>query len=267
MVTSIMMQLKQVYKSILDILMRWIIILVNLPNDEPHHNQCHIESSILCHGIWNRLMNEIYDKRKIGTGNSFSWSQNEGKQRAIFHFDIMNNAKISNNNLGCFLAKNCKEEKRKEWRKIYHSIGNMTPIPWFKLYNRSCTSINTQALHKSLDERGDLFLQLLQNNWNNWNTRDNITFNDYMILTCQQMYFDEIYTSIKEMEINTITLQDIAEWNGKIQKSKNDNYRLILFSPVDGEQIDDIVDRIIKLIKIRCKVIALLLKEKSKFSS
>lgn len=234
---------------------------INLSKYEPRNYQSHIESSFLCHGIWNRLMNEIYDKSKIGTGSSFSWSQNKGEQNITFHFDIMNNAKISKNNLGCFLAKKCKEKKRKEWGDIYHSIGNMTPIPWFKLYNGSDTSINTQSLHKSLDERWDLFLKLLQNNWNNWNTKDKIAFNDYMILTCQQMYFDEIYTSIKEREINTIALRDITEWNEKIQKS-NSNYKLISFSPADGEQIDDIVNKIIKLIKIRCKVIALLLNKK-----
>ena len=234
-------------------------LCTNFSKDEPRKYKTHIEASFLCHGIWNRLMNDTYDKSKIGTGNSFSCSQ------MIFHFDIMNNPKISKNNLGCFLAKKCKGENREKWEGIYHSIGNMAPIPWFKLYDGIDTGINAQSLHKSLDERWDLFLQLLQNNWNDWNTGNKITFNDYMILTCQQMYFDEIYTSIKDKEINTITICDIKEWNEKIEKS-NIKYKLISFSPNDRDEIDDIVNKIIKIIKIRCKVIALLLKDKNNFS-
>ena len=237
-------------------------LCTNFSMNEPRKYKTHIEASFLCHGIWNRLMNDTYDKSKIGTGNSFSCSQ------MTFHFDIMNNPKISKNNLGCFLAKKCKGENREKWEKwkgIYHSIGNMAPIPWFKLYDGIDTGINAQSLHKSLDERWDLFLQLLQNNWNDWNTGNKITFNDYMILTCQQMYFDEIYTSIKDKEINTITICDIKEWNEKIEKS-NIKYKLISFSPNDRDEIDDIVNKIIKIIKIRCKVIALLLKDKNNFS-
>ena len=79
------------------------------------------------------------------------------------------------------------------------------------------------------------------------------------------MYFDEIYTSIKDKEINTITICDIKEWNEKIEKS-NIKYKLISFSLNDRDEIDDIVNKIIKILKKRCKVIALLLKDKNNFS-
>ena len=222
----------------------------NLPENESRNYRNHIESSYLCHGIWTKIMKNERNNRCPYSDNWFLWKETNEKEGMIFHFDIMNNPKPKS----CGLAAACSEEKKNEWEKIYHSIGNMTPIPWFKVdMNRY---INGQSLHKSLDERWDLYLRLLKNNWSMWGKRSDITFEKYMILTCQQMYYEEIFSSISEEKIHKISIDDIQCWNNRI----NENSQLVSFALENQKEVDTIVENIIKLIKIRCKVIYLLLK-------
>ena len=77
-----------------------------------------------------------------------------------------------------------------------------------------------------------------------------------MILTCQQMYYEEIFSSISEEKIHKISIDDIQCWNNRI----NENSQLVSFALENQKEVDTIVENIIKLIKIRCKVIYLLLK-------
>lgn len=127
----------------------------------------------------------------------------------------------------------------------------MTPIPWFDVAGNH--SVNGQMLHKALDERWDLYLNVLRRNWDAWNKTEGFTFNGYMILTCQQMYYADIYESIEDT--SEITLDSIAEWNGRI--IENPEMDLLSFEPYDGRTIDTVADDIIKLIKIRDRVIGL----------
>lgn len=183
--------------------------------------------------------------------NWFLWKTINEKEGLLFHFDIMNNPKPKS----CGLAAACSEEKKNEWENTYHSIGNMAPIPWFKVDMDHY--INGQLLHKSLDERWDLYLQLLKNNWGIWGKESDITFEKYMILTCQQMYYQEIFSSISEKKIENTSINDIQCWNNRI----NRNSQLVSFSIEEPKETDTIVENIIKLIKIRCRVIYLLLKD------
>lgn len=223
----------------------------NLPENEGRNYCNHIESSYLCHGIWTKIMKNESNNRCPYSDNWFLWKNINEKEGMIFHFDIMNNPKPKS----CGLAASCSEEKKNEWEEIYHSIGNMTPIPWFKVDMNHY--INGQLLHKLLDERWDLYLQFLKNNWCMWGKRSDITFEKYMILTCQQMYYQEIFSSISEKEIQNISINDIQCWNSRI----NENSQLVSFSIEDQKEVDTIVENIIKLIKVRCRVIYLLLKD------
>lgn len=223
----------------------------NLPEKERRNYRNHIESSYLCHGIWTKIMKNESNNKCPYSDNWFLWKDINEKEGMIFHFDIMNNP----NSKSCELAAACSEKKKKEWESKYHSIGNITPIPWFKVDMNHY--INGQLLHKSLDERWDLYLQLLKNNWYLWKKRTNITFEKYMILTCQQMYYQEIFSNISEKKIQSISINDIMCWNNRI----NENSQLVSFSIENPKEADTIVENIIKLIKIRCRVIYLLLKD------
>lgn len=232
---------------------------INLSDNESRNCKTDLEACFLCHGIWTEIMGNCYNDQNPQSGNSFNWCSEKDSSKnntTIFHFDIMNNASISTNNLGCYLAKKCSKEKLDEWKKVYHTIGNMAPIPWFEIYSNGNVSINSQFLHKALDERWDFYLQLLKNNWSDWNHNERMTFEKYMILTCQQMYFEDIFKDIKNIDV--ITIDDICGWGNKI----NEGSKLICLTPSGIETVNDVADKIIRLIKIRCKAIGLLLNEK-----
>lgn len=225
-----------------------------ISKDESRNYGIDIEASYLCHGIWAKLMKSTKNNGNPYTKNYLIWNNGSKKSDLIFHFDIMNNPKSKS----CGLAKMYLDNntEKNEWKEIYHSVGNMVPIPWFEVDGNHF--IDGQGLHKSLDERWDLYLQLLKDNWKVWGKDISITFEEYMKLTCQQMYYKEIFEDISKGKIEDINIEDINNWNNKIQE----NSPLISFSLKKYDNIDSIVEDIIKLIKIRCRVIYLLLSEK-----
>lgn len=227
-------------------------IYAPISDKESRNNGCHVESSYLCHGIWEKIMK---NKKPLSTDNKIRWSSNETDE-LVFHFDIMNNPSMSNNVYSCGLFKACNQKLREDALNIYHSIGNMAPIPWFKLAGTSY--IDGQSLHKSLDERWDLFLQVLKDNWNKWNNECvNLTFENYMIMTCQQVYYEEIYIKALKTGVENITLEHITDWNEHISQDSV----IISLSPKESENTDDIINKILQIIKMRCKIIHIMLEK------
>lgn len=226
----------------------------NIPEDEKRNHGVHVEASYLCHGIWTKIMNNESNEGNLYSSNYFYWNN-----KILFHFDIMNNPKKQS----CGLANCCSDQELDEWTKIYHTIGNMTPIPWFKIDKPTPKDkkqihryINGQRLHLALNERWDLFLNLLKNNWSHWCDENSFTFEAYMLLTCQQIYYSDVYNNFKKeiKDIHKITLETSKQWDKMItNKSK-----LISFSEIPNDE-SSIGELIINLIKIRCHVIGLLL--------
>ena len=77
-----------------------------------------------------------------------------------------------------------------------------------------------------------------------------------MLLTCQQIYYADVYNDfIKKINnINNIKLKTIENWNNLI----NNDSKLISFSEYPEESVANLI---INLIKIRCHIIGLLLKK------
>lgn len=232
----------------------------NIPEDENRNHDVHVEASYLCHGIWTKIMNNKSNKGKPYSSNYFYWKKNKRQNEILFHFDIMNNPKKQS----CGLANCCSNQKLDEWTKIYHTIGNMTPIPWFKIDNPTPGDkepinryINGQMLHLALDERWDLFLNLLKNNWSHWCDKESMTFETYMLLTCQQIYYSDVYNNFKKeiKDIHKINLETLEQW----EKMITNKSKIISFSKIPNDE--SIGELIINLIKIRCHVIGLLLKD------
>jgi len=223
----------------------------SVSDDEPRERNCDIEASYLCHEIWNVVMNNPLNSSNaknayiyVKLGNQFVWTDNTSSVR--FHFDIMNNPSREDRGedkgkYSCGLAEKGDASK---WLEIYHHIGNMAPVPWFEVAGDH--SINSQLLHKSLDERWDLYLNVLRSQWNIWNRNSKFKFEDYMILTCQHMYFKKTYDCIlSEFKKNnglTIDEDKIKEWENSI----NENSELINF-----EDRNNAINDIINLIRIR----------------
>lgn len=226
----------------------------NLPEKENRNYGVHLECSYLCHGIWTKIMKNESNNGNPYSHNYFYWKNSSYENEILFHFDIMNNP----NKKSCGLANCCNDDKLKGWKNIYHSIGNMTPIPWFKVEGEHY--IDGQALHNALDERWDLFLNVLKKSWSNWCSEESFTFESYMSLTCQQIYYTDIYNdfknNIKEIE-NIDDLKILKDWGQKI----NSESQLLLFPKYKEYQEESIADLITNLIKIRCCLIGLLLKE------
>ena len=217
-----------------------------ISGDESRNNGCDVEASYLCHGIWTKVMK---NSEKPMTGSYFKWKS--GEVEMIFHFDIMNNPSIKGKKYSCGLFKELDAELGENVKAIYHTIGNMTPIPWFPLAGGSY--IDGQKLHKSLDERWDLYLQVLKSNWKKWNPDPKgLSFERYMILTCQQVYYEEIYEDISKEGANTknITVDTIRRWNDRITPDS----KLISFSDPRED-----INKIISIIKMRCSIIRIML--------
>ena len=91
-----------------------------------------------------------------------------------------------------------------------------------------------------------------------WNTNKcNMTFEKYMKLSCQQIYYKEIYEDAIKKDIDKISREDISKWNKGIKP----NSELLSFSCASDSSSNECVKMIKKLIEIRCQMIYVLLKE------
>jgi len=220
----------------------------NLPEKENRNYGVHLECSYLCHGIWTKITKNESNNGNPYSHNYFYWKNSSCENEILFHFDIMNNP----NKKSCGLANFCNDQELHEWQKIYHSIGNMSPIPWFKVEGEHY--IDGQALHNALDERWDLFLHTLEKNWDIWNSTKSFTFKSYILLTYQHIYYKDIYNDYKSnvKNINNIDLKKLENWGKYIVD--NEDLEIISFSDYKGESIASLITN---LIKIRCRIISL----------
>ena len=180
-----------------------------IPDNEKRNYNVHLEGSYLCQGIWTKIIKDESNNGKPYSHNYFYWKNSSHKNEILFHFDIMNNP----NKKSCGLANCCNNKELQKWQEIYHSIGNMTPIPWFEVEGEH--HIDGQALHNALDEPWDLFLKTLKNNWSIWCSDE--SFKPYMLLTYQQIYYTDIYNDFKNniKGIKKIDKQALEDWGKK----------------------------------------------------
>lgn len=85
-----------------------------------------------------------------------------------------------------------------EWKAISYTIGNFAPIPNLKEKGR-----HLQQIHRDKNERWDFLLDYCRKNWKKYSCSSAISYNEYMKLTCQQIYFQEIYDDLFEKNLIT----------------------------------------------------------------
>lgn len=180
-------------------------------------------------------------------------------QSQEFHFDVMNNPKTTRRKFSSGIKNKCPKEWEK-WRGIYHTIGNLTPIPW------PCNGTvepNLQTKHSNLDERWDLFLHYLRCEWSkDWEV--GISFFQYMQLTCQEVYYQKVYDDFfKNKNLETIDDQDLLGWYKKLKENEwyeklEEDGRLISF----GEDAKENVEITINLISLRGRLVMALVRRK-----
>ena len=95
-------------------------------------------------------------------------------------FDIMNNSKYN-------VGKKCEYK--------YRRIGNFAPLPGTQLKR------SLQCIHRDKNERWDYMLPYLRENWVKINNIPGCEdFKNYMKVSCQQMYFQEVFNCINQIK-------------------------------------------------------------------
>ena len=122
---------------------------------------------------------------------------------ATYHFDLMNNF----------------SDKSFE-KKYKYTIGNFAPIPAKRFdYSTTAQNAHLQMIHKWNNEEWDKLLAYLMNNW----PYKKLSFADYMIRTCQQLYYQEIFNDFYNEwpDLEKVEWKEsIESWNLKIRKNK-----------------------------------------------
>lgn len=201
------------------------------------------EQSFLSKMIWRRLFQEYYKESfgyyYLNYSERFSIYETNEKKEFRIYYDVMNHTD--------------------EIKQIYHKIGN------YVVYPSMDKKPQLQNIHKYYGERWDKLLLFLKNNWNTceveYKTVKNekiiykqsesfkdkwcgLSFNEYLILTCQHMYFKDIFLlSQNKDEINR---DDVIEWNRLIRQN---DYELIeIENPNTMRELINIRGKIIKSI-------------------
>lgn len=197
------------------------------------------EQSFLSRFIFAKLMG--FDTEKI-PANKIKIEKNG----LVFHFDLMNH-------------------KSNDEYANYYSIGNLSPIPANKFLYKSkagtLVSAHLQFIHKWNNERWDLLLKHLKANWD----IKGLTFNQYMMNTCQQLYFKSIfegfYDKYQHKDLEGVKWDKcVSDWNKDIEN--NEKLELVSF-----DYNNDYREKIEFLIEARGRCILSLLRNKQNTSN
>ena len=123
-------------------------------------------------------------------------------------------------------------------------------------------SINMQDIHKGLDERWDLFLKLCQSEWTYFKKYSiYIDFQSYIKLTCQEIYFVEIYDLFNHKfgthSIGDLSNEELLSWYDAISTIDLSNKKIVTF----GNDLSNDVRNINRLITIRGRLMMALVKK------
>ena len=128
-----------------------------------------------------------------------------------YHFDVMNN-----------FSDHIFEKGFK------YTIGNFAPIPAVKFSyitkNGTKTQAHLQLIHKWKNEKWDGVLGTLKANWKKYVGKSD--FAEYMISTCQQLYFQEIFDEFYDPNLDLERVdwnKKTKEWNERIRGQKDLN--------------------------------------------
>lgn len=221
------------------------------------------EQSDLSRKIFKNLI-LYFDKNYICQLNSdeISIKIKKGNFESEFLFDIMHNPNKPHQPY--YLAE--RKNQNLTFRSIYHTIGNFAPIP--RTIITKYYGPNLQFIHKNLNELWCWFLKYMYENWDNWPTKihEKISFKDYMILSCQHLYyksiFDKFYMENRDKSLNKINWQKyVKDWNEIIKEDTFEDTLISFNHLFELENVTEIDKRISFLIEARGRCILFLLKQ------
>lgn len=236
--------------------------LYNFEEENPQPKKQHFEARYLSQYFFSRLIQSIDPNYSVKITDDVYMEFKRNDEKTIFHFDVMNNPKEAH-----AFGKSIKQyslDEWKIWKGRYHTIGNLTPVPWPCLEYGG--SINMQNIHGSFDERWDLFLKFCQSEWASFKGV-HIDFYEYMKLTCQDIYFEVIYDSFKkefrDCNIERVTDEKLLEWYSSIDCVKLKKMQIISF----GNNMENDVKNINQLILIRSKLMRAIISSKLQYKN
>lgn len=168
-------------------------------------------------------------------------------------FDVMNNPTPSKRNyqrIGGIAEQVSKREGLKkaialEFRNSYHTIGNFAPTPWWIQKNPEdkarLVNLQTTIRNARVAEWWDLFLLYLQEHM----PEHIISFRDYLMLSCQFFYIDELDDWMHELQTSTKPVAQMCEgvdWTAKVAEwaklipENNEGVQLLSLMNTDGEK-------------------------------
>lgn len=193
------------------------------------------EQSLLCRTIFTNIIplisnfdSEVYPRDEISI-----LIKNDSGLSKTFLFDVMHNPKKRKQPYAQanYLSIDIDEVN---FIDIYHTIGNFAPIP--RTVVTRYFGPRLQGIHLNLNELWPWFLKFLKDNWEDFPTKvsELISFNEYMNLSCQHLYFESVFTGFydeyKETDLSNIDwLSLINSWNEEIDGERFDN-KLISFN-------------------------------------
>lgn len=234
-------------------------------NFDKEYSKSDTEQSFLSRMIFCSLFKNMNYMCELPKGDDIAIkvSKENWLEPCYFLFDVMHNPKEGHQPY--ILAK--KMQKQLRFDRYYHTIGNFAPVPRTIVYKRC--GPNLQLKHKHLSELWCRFLKYMQENWEKWPTKihEKITFKEYMICSCQHLYykqiFDEVYSKYRRnTSLNRSNWKnEVDNWNKKIREVTFDEELISIDNLLEEENIEEIDVMINFLIEARGHCILCLLKK------
>lgn len=102
--------------------------LYNFEEENPQPKKQHFEARYLSQYFFSRLIQSINPNYSVKITDDVYMELKRNDEKTIFHFDVMNNPKEAH-----AFGKSIKQyslDEWKIWKGRYHTIGNLTPVPW-----------------------------------------------------------------------------------------------------------------------------------------
>ena len=222
------------------------------------------EASILSKMIFLRLL-EIDKSRVKDFFSSAMWING-----IKVSFDIMNNPKASKRD-SYRLGNNAQGKEvnnLSEWEELKYTIGNFGVLP---TANKKGLR-HLQAVHNNKNERWDFLLEYCKEHWEEYSCDLYPSFRNYIIKTAQHVYVKEVLEDLKE-KLGSRKIEDVEDsefenwikhWNNLL-RCECKECEIISFGTktknMDDKEINEVVDLICLLIKVRGRMIITLLKQ------
>lgn len=221
-------------------------------NKQPKGQDC--EARYLSQFIFKFLLEANDGVLLHTTWDRYAMLELDKNSKIRVHFDVMNNPKTCHKFSASMKDKDCKHWLW--WKDNYHVIGNFAPIPWPKNWKP-----NNQLKHYQLDERWDEFLRYMRGEWKKWYDDEEFSFERYMILTCQHLYYEDIFDDLKKMlegkGLDDVSADDWIDFLDREKKKIDVNSKILVFDINANE-----TERINILIEARSRIIVAILQKR-----